>query len=49
MYYYFAHNENYRNNPREEKGHFSKSFIRIALFSILGIGISMVIVAGAYY
>lgn len=49
MYYYFAHNENFRNNPREEKAHFSKSFIRIAVFSILGIGISMVIVAGAYY
>ena len=49
MYYYFAHNENCRNNPREEKAHFSKSFIRIAIFSILGIGISMVIVAGAYY
>lgn len=49
MYYYFANNENKRNNPSEEKAHFSKSFFRIAAFSIIGIGISMVIIACAYY
>ncbi len=49
MYYYFAHNEDNRNNPAREKGHFVRSFGRIAGFSALAIGISMVIVACAYY
>jgi uncharacterized membrane protein YfhO len=49
FYYYFAHNENYRNNPSEEKNHFLKSFIRIGAFSIIAVGMSMVIVASAYY
>ncbi len=49
FYYYFAHNEDERNNPRGETNHFAKSFLRIGGFSILAIGISMVIVASAYY
>lgn len=49
FYYYFANNECDRNNPLAESNHFFKSFLRIALFSLLAIGISMVIVASAYY
>ena len=49
FFYYFAHNENNRNNPTEEKKHLLKSFFRIGVFSVLAIGISMVIVASAYY
>ena len=49
FYYYFSRNENGRNNPMNEKHHFRNSFIRIAGFSLLAIGISMVIVASAYY
>lgn len=49
FYYYFANNENDKNNPRSESNHFAKSFLRIGVFSILAIGISMVIVASAYY
>ncbi len=49
FYYYFSNNEDDKNNPRMEKNHFAKSFLRIGGFSILAIGISMVIVASAYY
>jgi len=49
FYYYFANNENDRNNPKCENKHFLKSFLRIAIFSVIAIGISMVIVASAYY
>lgn len=49
FYYYFANNEGDRNNPNFEKNHFLKSFLRIGVFSVLAIGISMVIVASAYY
>lgn len=49
MFYYFAHNEDDRNNPSHEKGHFLKSFTRIAVYSLIAIGISMVIIATAYY
>ena len=49
FYYYFANNECDRNNPRYESKHFAKSFLRIGAFSVLAIGISMVIVASAYY
>ncbi|MBR4034345.1 MAG: YfhO family protein, partial [Clostridia bacterium] len=49
FYYYFANNEGDRNNPNCEKNHFLKSFLRISVFSVLAIGISMVIVASAYY
>lgn len=49
FYYYFSRNEDGKNNPRGETNHFAKSFLRIGAFSVLGIGISMVIVASAYY
>lgn len=49
FYYYFANNENDRNNPNLESKHFIKSLLRIGVFSLIGIGISMVIVASAYY
>lgn len=49
IYYYFAHNERSRNNPAKESAHFLKSFFRIAFFSLLALGISAVIVFGAYY
>ncbi|MBR6708285.1 MAG: YfhO family protein [Clostridia bacterium] len=49
FYYYFAHNEDNRNNPCRERNHFAKSFGRIAGYSALAVGISMVIVSTAYY
>ena len=49
FYYYFANNENDKNNPNCEKNHLVKSLLRIGTFSAIAIGISMVIVASAYY
>ncbi len=49
FYYYFAHNQNDENNPKKETMHLAKSLLRIIVFAIIGIGISMVIVATAYY
>ncbi len=49
FYFYFANNENDRNNPVGEDKHFIKSLLRIGVFSAIAIGISMVIVASAYY
>lgn len=49
FYFYFANNEENRNNPRNENHHFPRSLLRIGAFSALAIGISMVIVASAYY
>lgn len=49
FYYYFSRNEGWRNNPNHEPHHFRRSFLRIAGASALGIGISMVVVATAYY
>lgn len=49
FYYYFSRNEKWLNNPHKEPHHFRRSFLRIAGASALGIGISMVVVATAYY
>ncbi len=49
FYYFLAHNENNRNNPSGENHHMRRSLMRIALFSIIAIGVSMVIVATAAY
>jgi uncharacterized membrane protein YfhO len=49
FYYYFSNNENDKNNPNSESRHFIRSLLRIGFFSLLAIGISMVIVASAYY
>ncbi len=47
--YYFAHNENGRNNPLGEKLHFLKSLLRTGLYSVIAVGISAVLLLGAYY
>ncbi len=47
--YYIAHAEDHRNNPLLERFHFIKSLFRIAFYSVIAIGISAVILLGAYY
>lgn len=47
--YYFMHNEKGRNNPFGEKKHFSKSFLRMVIFSLIAVAISAVIILTAYY
>ncbi len=47
--YYFAHSENGRNNPLGETHHFIKSFGRIALYSVIAIGMAAIILLSAYY
>ncbi len=49
FYYYFAKSEKDQNNLIGEKTHFAKSLLRMIVYSILGIGISAVIVLTAYY
>ena len=49
FFYMFAFSDNQRNNPCGEKNHFSKSFVRIASYSLLAIAIAAIIVFGAYY
>ncbi len=50
FYMMFAYKgKNAESNPMGEEKHFLKSFIRIALFSLLAIGISTVIILCAYY
>ncbi len=49
LYYNFSFKDNLINNPRNEKNHFVKSTVRIAIFSAIAILISAVIVLGAYY
>ena len=49
FYYYVAKSVNGENNPIGEKTHFAKSLLRIIVYSILGVGISAVIVFTAYY
>ena len=48
FYYYFSQNDG-RNNPCEEKKHFLRSFIRIAIFSAIAVMVSAVIIFTAYY
>ena len=47
--YYFANAEKFRNNPMRERLHFLRSLFRMAVYSVLAIGIAAVIVLGAYY
>ena len=47
--YYFAHTEDYRNNPLRERFHFWRSLGRMAGYSILAVGIAAVIIFAAYY
>ncbi len=49
FYYYVAQSENGENNPLGEKTHFAKSLLRIIIYSIIGVGISAVIIFTAYY
>lgn len=52
LYYFFyllAYKENNVNNPHFEKNHFGKSFVRIAFYSVIALGISAVIILSAYY
>lgn len=47
--YYLAHAEDYRNNPFHERLHFLRSLLRIALYSLLALGIAALLIFGAYY
>ncbi len=48
FFYLYAYGDG-RNNPRGEKAHKLRSFIRIAVFSAIGVAISAFIILGAYY
>ncbi len=47
--YYIAHAEDHRNNPFYEKLHFLRSLLRMALYSLLAVGIAALLIFGAYY
>ena len=48
LYYLLAH-KGKENNPRGESAHFLRSFIRIAIFSVIGVAIAAFLILGAYY
>ncbi len=49
FYDYFAHNQNGENNPLGEKAHFIKSVGRVALWSVLAVGIAALVILSARY
>lgn len=49
FYFYFSHNESDRNNPLGEQKHFLKSLARMAGYSVIAVGMAMVILLSAYY
>jgi len=49
FFYMFAYKDHNANNPRLEKHHFGKSFVRIGFFSVIAVCMAAVIVLGAYY
>ncbi len=49
FFYYFAHNRNNENNPHGESGHFLKSVMRVAAWSVLAIGIAAITILSARY
>ncbi len=49
FFYYMAHNRNNENNPHAEKGHFLKSLGRIAIWSVLALGIAAIAILSARY
>ena len=49
FYYYFAHNQNNENNPTGEKNHFLRSVGRVAVWSVLAVGIAAFIILSARY
>ncbi len=48
FFYLIAYGDG-RNNPRGEKAHYLRSFIRIGVFSIIAVAISAFMIIGAYY
>ena len=49
FYWYFAHNRNNENNPLGEKAHFIKSVGRVAVWSVLAVGIAALAILSARY
>ena len=49
FYDYFAHNRNNENNPLGEKLHFIKSVGRVAMWSVLAVGIAALAILSARY
>ena len=49
IFYYFAHNRNNENNPLGEKSHLAKSVGRVALWSVLALGIAAIAILSARY
>ena len=49
FYWYFAHNQNNENNPLGEKAHFLKSVGRVAVWSVLAVGIAALAILSARY
>lgn len=49
FYFYFAKSEDGANNPSGEKNHFVKTLLRMALYSVIAVGIAMIIILPAYY
>ena len=49
FFYMWAYKDGGVNNPTNEKNHFWKSFVRIAFYSLLAVGIAAVMILGAYY
>ena len=49
FYWYFAHNRNNENNPLSEKAHFIKSVGRVAVWSVLAVGIAALAILSARY
>lgn len=49
FYWYFAHNQHNENNPLGEKAHFIKSVGRVAVWSVLAVGIAALAILSARY
>ena len=49
FFYYFAHNRNNENNPMGEKNHFIRSVGRVALWSVVAVCMTAVIILSAKY
>ena len=47
--YYFSYNTDNINNPLNEKSHFAKSFVRFGSYSLLAVGVAMVILLTTMY
>lgn len=49
IFYLGASGEKHENNPLRERKHFPKSLLRMALYSVIAVGIAAVILLAAYY